>query len=182
MPEYFDDPPSKKELVKGVLEGKYLSCVPLKHALKGNLLWTVLPKADGTAYICMVKLLRDGKGYGFKAITEYEGPFYYTCPVSWFKKYPTQDAQALEWRGLVREAHKKSLRKVNPGDMATYAGVTYKIMRKIVGKNSWVVATEDGIERRVSSRLLKEMFEFHDEEEEPFDPVEWGWVGKDGRP
>jgi nucleoside-diphosphate-sugar epimerase len=61
MPEYFDDPPSKKELVKGVLEGKYLSCVPIKHALKGNLLWTVLPKADGTAYICMVKLLRDGK-------------------------------------------------------------------------------------------------------------------------
>jgi|PlaIllAssembly_1097288.scaffolds.fasta_scaffold1134856_1 hypothetical protein len=101
---------SKEALVKELTEGA------VKFKLVGNHLWTIrwYGCEENKPYIVLFLLSKSGGAYGYKALSESEGPFYYSCPLSFLAEVPVARPW---WREKVREWHrekeiKKALKKL----------------------------------------------------------------------
>lgn len=87
----------------------------IRHCLKGNVLWGVRQitvKATGEVYrIITCDLLRRygskeaGYPWGYKDLTEADGPLYYHCPLSYLELAYTDVNE--DWRKNVRRYHGK---------------------------------------------------------------------------
>lgn len=93
-----------------------LEAVCLKHALRGNVLWTVWEHRykDGSSPFRFIgcDLLRydsADKSWGYKAMDESVAPCYYTCPLSFLAMTPPLHEN---WRAAVR-AHHARIRRPN---------------------------------------------------------------------
>jgi hypothetical protein len=73
----------------------------LEHCVNGRELWTVLRPETGDPYIHLFLLSGEKNGWGYKPISEMEGPYYYNVPRSWLQRYPTTNETALVWRRRV---------------------------------------------------------------------------------
>jgi len=76
----------------------------LAYSTAGNILWSVweitCPDGDKVRHIGC-DLLRPSKdGWGYKPMTEEDGPVYYTCPLKYLEMVPEKRP---EWRAQVRE-------------------------------------------------------------------------------
>ncbi|HEV2680823.1 hypothetical protein [Paraburkholderia aspalathi] len=109
---------SRHELIQQLIEptdnGPLRSNV-IAHALRGNVLWSVvhvtdqgdgalpgLTHDDGYCYIRCDLLQRSGDQWGYKPMDESMHPYYYSCPLSYLAMAPEQSA---EWREGVRAYH-----------------------------------------------------------------------------
>ena len=184
----FQKPLTKKEVIERTLSGEFLSVVPIEHCLKGNNLWVVLPsRRGGPDYICLIKLEKYDGSYCFKAIPEEEGPYGTGCPTKWFKKYPTTSESALSWRKRVldHQADQKVRKtiEIQQGMKIDLGTGIYTVQRKSLDPRNvdlWIVTNEEGKQFTTTEKKLRNALIL--EEEEPFDPIASGWVGKDGRP
>lgn len=105
-------PQSKQQIVQELLGG---GCLPaetevVKHSLRGNNLWILLDwKPENKKIIWLFRLEKDRANcWGWKGMVESEGPYYFDCPVSWFKLAPepdgfNRDIGGQTWRELCRE-------------------------------------------------------------------------------
>jgi|WetSurSiteA1Bulk_404760.scaffolds.fasta_scaffold01455_6 hypothetical protein len=99
---------SKKELV-ATLKGR-----AVKSKLVGNCLWCVA-ESFGEPYIGLYLIRKEGKTYYYKALTEWEGPLYYSCPLSFLAEvpFPEKSPYAKKWREKVKAWHLgKELKKL----------------------------------------------------------------------
>lgn len=99
-------------------ENEHGVCETLRHSLRGNVLWSIVSWTDKktgiTRKIITCHLLaKDGNDWGYKSLDEAMGPFYYSCPVSYFKEVPVANQ---EWRDEVLEHHQRKNRKFKIGD------------------------------------------------------------------
>lgn len=79
----------------------------LKATVRGNILWAVHRTTsnvgdDVRVYIVCYLLKKDGPLWGYKSIGEADGPFYYTCPLSYLDLAPIRNPA---WRAGVRRYH-----------------------------------------------------------------------------
>ncbi|HEE4992865.1 TPA: hypothetical protein R7I52_003962 [Klebsiella pneumoniae] len=84
------------------------------YTLRGNVLWSVvkitakepnmlnLAAGDFHTYIGCTLLQRYRNEWGYKSMDESVHPYYYSCPLSYLERAPTQSA---EWRERVRAYH-----------------------------------------------------------------------------
>lgn len=89
----------------------------LTYCTVGNVLWSVrlyqLTDLDtgilcSEKFICCDLLQKSSDGWGYKPMTEHEGPAYYSCPVSYFDLAPhVPDGYAASWRKAVLDRLKK---------------------------------------------------------------------------
>jgi hypothetical protein len=92
---------------------EYLTKNATKFKLVGSHLW-LIKNYEGKPYIALALLSKSGGTYGYKALSEVEGPFYYSCPLSFLAEVPVARPW---WREKVREWHrekeiKKALKKL----------------------------------------------------------------------
>jgi hypothetical protein len=110
---------SKAELVKHLTEGNGLET--LAHSVRGNILWAVQKSSplDGKAVVTFIACYtmasgkRQGQGWGYKDMDESMFPFYYTCPLKFFKLCLPPSPSAAEWREAVRKFHAKQAAKAS---------------------------------------------------------------------
>ena len=84
----------------------------LDYSVRGNVVWTVEhKKADNNKRIgCyLLEYRREDKCYAVKALTEADGPFYYSCPLKFLKMVPEVNAT---WRADVRAFHNSKKKTV----------------------------------------------------------------------
>lgn len=132
----------------------------LAHSLRGTVLWSVIETTDeatgARSRIIGCDLLRSDRGYGWghKAMSEAEGPGYYTCPLRYLEMVPpAQSPYATAWRAKVRAYHAQARRRLTVGQRVAlvgarvphvditsikplrgiYAGVLYRIPRRLLG-------------------------------------------------
>lgn len=86
----------------------------LAYTLRGNVLWSVvkitakepnmlnLAAGDFHTYIGCTLLQRCRNEWGYKSMDESVHPYYYSCPLSYLERAPTQSP---EWRERVRAYH-----------------------------------------------------------------------------
>ena len=92
---------------------EYLTKSAIKFKLVGSHLWSI-KIYEGKPYIALALLGKNKGVYGYKALSESEGPFYYSCPLSFLAEVPVARPW---WREKVREWHrekeiKKALKKL----------------------------------------------------------------------
>jgi hypothetical protein len=84
-------------------ESNTLKCI-LK-AIHGNNLWTVWDDSQSKKKtIILFRLGKDNGNWGYKDVTEYQGPSYYDCPESFLSIAPCSNK---DWRGKVHCFHLK---------------------------------------------------------------------------
>jgi len=111
---------SKSELIEELTRAESDSRRTLKtlaHFLRDNVLWAVIEVTAKESYVgdlepgqskriiyCFL-LEYDGStsGWGYKAMCEQDGPFYYSCPMKYLKMVPEVDKA---WRDEVRKHHR----------------------------------------------------------------------------
>lgn len=128
----------------------------LRKCFRGNVMYALMesgPHGETTKWIAVHLLGRDGnRGWGYKSMDETVGPIYYECPVSYLDAADPATAEyAIEWRKTVREGAAKKPKKGETWTLVgcnipevkitslkplrgRYAGVTYKIKRKLLGE------------------------------------------------
>ena len=90
----------------------------LRYSLRGNHLWTIWEITDFETNekrkIINLFLIshQRGDGWGYKGISESCGPFYYDCPISFFKTVPNAPNNlSIEWREKVKKYHADKKKK-----------------------------------------------------------------------
>ncbi len=95
-------------------DGERVRTEVIDHTLVGNVLWTVVRVTAKQADVAGVKVdesvcfihcdLLESAGceWGYKALTEAEHPYYYSCPMHYLDMAP---AQCADWRKRVRAHH-----------------------------------------------------------------------------
>lgn len=91
---------------------EYVTKDAIKFKLVGNHLWFIKKYGD-IPFIGLALLGKCGGAYGYKGLSEVEGPFYYSCPLSFLAEVPVARPW---WREKVKEWHsekaaKKALKK-----------------------------------------------------------------------
>lgn len=88
-------------------------CETLKHTLRGNVLWSVarftakqdnhaLAAGQSTLMIRCDLLRRSAGEWGCKSLSEDDGPYYYSCPLSYLAMVPVRSPG---WREQVMAYH-----------------------------------------------------------------------------
>lgn len=140
-------------------ENEFGTWETVAYSVKGNHLWKAkhfYNKETGIhdKYIALDLISSDkGYGYGYKDLTEHEGPHYYDCPLKYLDIIPEpQDQCSIEWRKKVREYHAKMNRKFIVGQVIKlknckipevevvsvkplvgfYNGLAYKVSKKLI--------------------------------------------------
>lgn len=109
---------SRSELIAELTapqETERASATVIAHALRGNVLWSVVEvtaKTEGVhrdlapgqslRYIRCDLLERSDGQWGYKPLDESMHPYYYSCPLSYLDMAPVQSP---EWRERVRAHH-----------------------------------------------------------------------------
>jgi hypothetical protein len=127
---YFTEGTSKQDIIKELIaDGRNSSGSEwrtIRHALKGNTLWSVIeatPPADLELPIqryiaCFLLASRHG-GWGYKDMDESMGPNEVSCPLTFLHLVPDPGGYATAWRKRVREYHRETeLRKIKLESLA----------------------------------------------------------------
>jgi hypothetical protein len=100
---------NKADIVKDILTGgaKPTEYFAVAHRTVGRVLWVVWEheSVDRNARFIGCYLLESQKGFGwgYKPMSESEGPCYYTCPLQFLEITPLPDSPfAAAWREKVR--------------------------------------------------------------------------------
>ncbi|MGH8549817.1 MAG: hypothetical protein ACRERU_14675 [Methylococcales bacterium] len=130
-------------------EGSLRRC--LKHTLRGNVLWTVweITRADGSMwrYIgCDLLQCQRGFGWGYKDLTEADGPYYYSCPPIYLALVPEANA---EWREAVRAQHER----IPVGSRLTFKDLTIPEATVVEVKGRTLIVSHRNQWYRIPPRL-----------------------------
>lgn len=115
----------RPELIRQLLrpyETRGHTARPLRHCYRGNsysgVLWSVweVLTDDGVVddrYIRCDLLRRYDIGWGYKDLTEWAQPYYYSCPVGYLDLVQPEEYTGTcpEWRAWVRQAHEATQAK-----------------------------------------------------------------------
>lgn len=161
------DPRFKKaDLVAELTSAAYLGAgwSVLAHSVRGNNLWTVIEKPDGTRFIGL-DLLRagqrsEGEGWGHKDLCESMGPSECDCPLKFLDMAPVPDGDyAAEWRERVRAYHKRKTARaavrVTPGMAVTIYGKHYTVIMSAAPRRGWIVQDDETRMRYRASRGIE---------------------------
>jgi len=99
-------------IIKKYSKGKII----LKSTMVGNIYYAAIRHNDNSVYAMVVITSVKKDEFTYKSLSEFEGPLYYTCPLSILKLLtPTDDEYANKWREACYKYHaeKKAL-KNNP--------------------------------------------------------------------
>lgn len=126
----------------------------LTHAVRGNVLWTVRetthPNGNVERWIgCDLLGSKKGFGWGYKDMSESEGPCYYTCPVTFLEMTPVANN---EWRSEVWKYHRRTKQKLEVGQVVKLVNASIPEV-KIVSTRP-LRGTYDGVTYRVPRRML----------------------------
>jgi len=104
------DCPTKQDLIRSIIRPQHHEDwhkEVLKHCCRGNCLWSVehiwntKTGADRKTIVLYLMEKQDGC-WGYKDLDEGMGPYYYSCPTSYFELAgPTEDKGARLWREKV---------------------------------------------------------------------------------
>lgn len=134
----------------------------------GNHFWGLVENvATGEKYIWLGLMQGGGRnmGWGYKSMSEHDGPYYYTCPTSLLDMAsPLEDTErnkhAIGWRAKVREYHaKKKAMKSKPatGVVVKYGSHEYKLVSPCGPRRGWNVdRVSDGMRFRMSAKQLSD--------------------------
>lgn len=108
---------SRTELITTLIDhqkGKQGERQTLRHTLRGNVLWSVvrftalqdgfLGLSQGQS-ICLLLcdlLQKSGTSWGYKSLSEHDGPHYFSCPLSYLS---LTTEVSPDWREQVRRYH-----------------------------------------------------------------------------
>lgn len=109
---------SKKELISELIQSEEWNSIneysrrTIAHCLRGNVLWSVVEitqkHATNLYILCDVLVSKKhpdgGYTWGYKPMSEIEGPYYYTCPLKYLAMAPSVNEV---WRNKVRDYHLK---------------------------------------------------------------------------
>lgn len=128
----FEHGATRASLIENIKNGRELGQVPVATSISGNHLWCVFPSKEspGDFFIVLCLLAaQKGYGYGYKDMSEDMGPYFYTCPVGWFDKYPTTVEASLRWRESCRRQQRLAKMKPQPGaGFTTHSGDRYTVV------------------------------------------------------
>lgn len=98
-------PCCKQEIIDECVKS-ICSMTCLQQSVRGNELWTIWEKKDGTKIILLFLLASKNLRWGFKEISEEAGPHYYKCPLSFLALVPATNPG---WRERVVDYNEKRL-------------------------------------------------------------------------
>lgn len=159
---YFLEGQTKKALVKDLIRDesreKGIRKV-LAHSLRGNCLWTVVdvgyPVGKTRIFIHLDLLQKHDRNWGYKDLSEEEGPYYYNCPIKFLDMAPVANEK---WREGVREFHAEAARRrkmvIEPGMKFEIRGSTipWVLIESVRPRN--IIASYQGVQYRVQKRQL----------------------------
>ena len=124
---YYTYGADKAAIVREIESDTKRSFVIRERALRGNHLWHVVSPVDGGETFIALYLLQSRKeGWGYKPMEEAMEPYYYTCPTTWFGKYPTANAAALKWRERCRTAAFAKAAKIKAAKTVAVGDLLYR--------------------------------------------------------
>lgn len=130
----------------------------LRSSVVGNHHWYLVKRPDGKTTIGLDLLAGGGRGagWGYKAMGEECGPFYYDCPLGYLNQVSdTDNTRATEWRLKVREHHaKKTSHQARAGQVVSYGGDTYTLIAPAGPRKGWVVDSSTGCRYRMNAKQL----------------------------
>lgn len=133
---------SKKNLVETLIadisKDRYI-----RHSVRGNNLWVLMWTADKSEKFILLCRMQGTRGnfhpdhcrWGYKDMTETDGPYYYDCPVSMVRESTCPDPRAVEWRKSVLEHHENKKRNAK-----LWKGV--RAGDRVIAGNKVVVVTD----------------------------------------
>lgn len=134
---------------------------PLEHRVVGNSVWQlVLHKPTGHKFITLDLIAKQrGGGWGYKGLSEDEGPYEVNCPLSLLNKAsPVTEGYAVEWREKVRAYHaRRKTAKPVPGMVVKYGGHEFRLVEPWAPRKGWrVIDADSGNTYRMTARQLAE--------------------------
>ena len=131
----------------------------LKSTSIGNNHWYLSKcKENGNISIGLDLMAGGGdEGWGYKDMSEYEGPREVNCPLSYLNAASEPTGYAVAWREEVRKYH--SMKAARPaltaGLVVTYGQCTYQLVRSAGPRRGWhVKRTSDGANFRMKCTKL----------------------------
>lgn len=94
-------------------DGERFTCKVLKSIMHGSTYYGAIEQIDKTIkksiiFGQVILTQKQGHDFYYKEMTEFEGPYYYDCPVGILKLLsPTSNKYALEWRQQCEEKDKR---------------------------------------------------------------------------
>lgn len=144
-------------------EGTTYDRTCLAHCVRGSILWTVnfdiITKADGTStnetWIgCAILANSKGFGWGYKGMSEADGPVYVTCPLSYLNFAPVENQS---WRDRVVAYHARTnTKRLSVGDRVALVGSTLEWVR-ITSVRPLRGIANDGQLYRIPRNMLGEL-------------------------
>jgi hypothetical protein len=123
----FSQGQTRKELIAKRIEtqeNEFGKWETIAHSIRGNCLWRVVAYSNkrtgiNDKYIALDLLGSDkGYGWGYKDMTEHDGPHFYTCPLKYLTMVEEpKEEYAKNWRAKVREYHARMNRKFIVGQV-----------------------------------------------------------------
>lgn len=137
------------------------SCKLLRSQAVGNNHWFLASNfATGKVFIGLDLMAGSGRsreGWGYKDLDESVGPCEVNCPISYLAQASDPVGYAVEWREKVRAYHAARRSRIAPteGLIATYDGVTYKLISHTGSRRDWnVLRISDGMPFRMNARQV----------------------------
>lgn len=132
---------------------------PLKHRVIGNHVWQlVLIGKTGIKMITLDLIAKERNGgWGHKSMSEFDGPCYYDCPLSYLDQASEPTGYAVEWRERVRRYHatKPEKKKLVSGLVVRYGDHAYRLDRPYAPRKGWAVTRlDDGCTFRMNAKQL----------------------------
>lgn len=152
---FFHNVPTKAALVADILRNS-APFILNAHRVVGNHLWVLYTHPNGGRFVMLYLLAKQDGEWGYKPISEREGPCHYTCPVALLNASLDSPRANHEWREQVRGYHrlKAERAKASYGDVVTYGEERY-LLEQHLGRRGWnVKRLRDGLQMRMKSRQL----------------------------
>ena len=124
---------SKSEFVSELLS-KFSPGQVIKSSVRGNRLWVLVKRSSQTTIIGLFLMYCEDGCWGYKDMSEADGPFFYDCPLSFLDAAPEPDGFNLNhgdsgktWRAFVRSYHEgvRNRTRLNVGDTITLDATLY---------------------------------------------------------
>lgn len=157
---------NRSDLIHHLVEGNGARTVT--HCCKGNVLWAVqeLPGKDGVPVRFIACYLMKSAGpmddpcrWGYKDLDESMAPYYYTCPVSYFKLAP---AINQAWRDKVLEHAARGKRRFKLGDEFQLYGKRYMVVETLGRRGYRVAGVGTGAVYRIRLSQIKDVVTVQD--------------------
>ena len=173
-PSYGSGAKERKRYVQdnlGSWENEKYKVKIIKQTIKGNIAWSVEERTNKTTHeiirtiLCDLLSYRKDSGWGNKSMDENMEPYYYSCPISFFKIAPYPKENAIKWRkevvnqqNIIKEEKERMqylIKSFQEGKKCVISLKGCKIPSvRIVGLKP-VRGVYDGISYRISPRYIK---------------------------